>query len=207
VKEIPYDYVATFLLEGRVGNRIQDVINISTEGAFVAAAIGYSLLPHRPPDPAPPPQNANARRMALINNRRGAIGAARLAGAAAGAVALRNAILNQLAPAAAPNVAINAIDDILDCLVFRLCGIDFLYSIVDSGSGRELQNQPIHNLAGLGNAQGDRPFRPLARPMIFMPRSTIRIEIIEQSSGDTYAGSRLYFVLHGYKILGYTPQP
>jgi hypothetical protein len=76
-------------------------------------------------------------------------------------------------------------------------------SIVDSGSGRELQNQPIHNIAGLGESNGDRPFRPLAKPMIFMPRSTIRIEIEEISTGPLYEGAQLYFVLHGYKILGY----
>jgi hypothetical protein len=45
-KEIPYDYVAKFTLLGtKRGNRVQDVINISVEGAFVAAAIGYSFIP------------------------------------------------------------------------------------------------------------------------------------------------------------------
>ena len=32
---------------------------------------------------------------------------------------------------------------------------------------RGLQNQPLHNIAGLGIANGDRPFKRLARPMIF----------------------------------------
>ena len=63
--------------------------------------------------------------------------------------------------------------------------IDFKYSIVDSGSGRELQNRPIHNIAGLGEPNGERPFRPLAKPMVFMPRSTIRIEIEEVSEEDS----------------------
>ncbi len=44
-KEIPYDYVARFQLLGKRGERVQDVINIRVEGAFVAAAIGYSFLP------------------------------------------------------------------------------------------------------------------------------------------------------------------
>jgi hypothetical protein len=44
-KEIPYDYVATFKLNGEFGKRVQDVINISVEGAFVAVAIGYSFIP------------------------------------------------------------------------------------------------------------------------------------------------------------------
>ena len=73
---------------------------------------------------------------------------------------------------------------IAQCLFVRLCGIDFKYSIVDSGTGRELQNQPIHNIAGLGEATGERPFRPLAKPMLFMPRSTIRIEVEEIRKGD-----------------------
>ena len=40
--------------------------------------------------------------------------------------------------------------ELLRCLLLKLCGIEFKYSIVDSGTGRELQNQPIHNIAGLG---------------------------------------------------------
>ena len=44
-KEIAYDYVATFTLTGQSGNRVQDVINTSIEGAFVAVAIGYSFIP------------------------------------------------------------------------------------------------------------------------------------------------------------------
>jgi hypothetical protein len=88
-------------------------------------------------------------------------------------------------------------------VVRRFAGIEFLYSIIDSGSGRELQNLPIHSLAGLGNAEGDRPFRTFARPFLFMPRSTVRIEIEELSQGPLYEGATLYFVLHGYKMLGY----
>jgi hypothetical protein len=138
-KEIPYDYVAKFILTGIPSTRVQDVINISIEGAFVAATIGYSFIP--------------------VFKGEGSLTNERL--------------------------------------------IDFKYSIVDSGSGRELQNRPIHNIAGLGEATGRRPFRPLAKPMLFMPRSTVRIEIEEQSSGPLYAGAELQIVLHGYKILGY----
>jgi hypothetical protein len=100
---------------------------------------------------------------------------------------------------------INTVGDpraLLQCLLVKLCGIDFKYSIVDSATGRELQNQPIHNIAGLGEATGDRPFRPLGKPMLFSPRSTIRIEIEEVSEGPLYAGAELYIVLHGYKMLG-----
>jgi hypothetical protein len=141
-KEIPYDYVARFVLTGKAGNRVQDVVNISIEGAFVAVTIGYSFIP-APPRGGSSPTPANNR------------------------------------------------------------PIDFKYSIVDSGSGRELQNRPIHNIAGLGEPNGERPFRTLAKPMLFMPRSTIRIEVEEISEGETYVGAELFIVLHGYKMLGY----
>ena len=139
-KEIPYDYVAKFTLKGERGNRVQDVINISIEGGFVAVAIGYSFISPRPTD-----------RPSIVSDRE----------------------------------------------------IDFTYSIVDSGSGRELQNRPIHNIAGLGEASGRRPFRPLAKPMLFMPRSTIRIEVEEISEGAIHKNAELFIVLHGFKILGY----
>src|SRR5918992_2286261 len=43
VRVIPYDYVAVFPLTGEVGTLVQDVINISVEGVFVAVSIGYGL--------------------------------------------------------------------------------------------------------------------------------------------------------------------
>ncbi len=177
IKEIPYDYVAKFTLQGRQpGNRVKDVINISIEGAFVAVAIGYSFIPAKLPTAAAP------------------------------------ADILFLPPAPDPTVnwlftnIINPIVEprmLMQCLMVRLCGIDFKYSIIDSGTGRELQNQAIHNIAGLGESTGDRPFRPLAKPMLFMPRSTIRIEVEEISVGPLYIGAELFIVLHGYKILGY----
>ena len=202
-KEIPYDYVARFTLKGRRGQRTQDVINISIEGAFVAQAIGYSFIP-RSPDafratiPATPPgsptitlSSATLTFPATLLDIIADPFAERLS-AATGADQVE--IRKQLA-------AISG--DLLRCLQVRLCGIDFKYSIVDSGTGRELQNQPIHNVAGLGEANGNRPFRPLAKPMLFVPRSTIRIEVEEISEGVIYDGAELFIVLHGYKLLGY----
>ncbi|MGB7815107.1 MAG: hypothetical protein WBL28_02015, partial [Methylotenera sp.] len=169
-KDIPYDYVAKFKLQGKAGNRVQDVINISVEGGFVAVAIGYSFIPAKLQITNPTPVATLA-----ANSLSG--------------------LIDLLSTADR--------DTLAQCLFVRLCGIDFKYSIVDSGTGRELQNQPIHNIAGLGEASGDRPFRPLAKPMMFMPRSTIRIEVEEISEGSIYTGAELYIVLHGYKILGY----
>jgi hypothetical protein len=141
-KEIAYDYVARFVLTGVRGNRVQDVINISIEAAFVAVTIGYSFIP-APADTPPTSPASNIR------------------------------------------------------------AIDFKYSIVDSGTGRELQNRPIPNIAGLGEPNGERPFRAFAKPMLFMPRSTVRFEVEEITDDGTTTAAELFIVLHGYKMLGY----
>jgi hypothetical protein len=186
-KEIPYDYVAKFKLRGEPGNRVQDVINISIEGGFVAVAIGYSFIPAKltslPTRLSPDDMSNN------------------------GVAIVTSLLSNLLLPGDSES------GWLAECLLVRLCGINFKYSIIDSGTGRELQNQPIHNIAGLGEATGERPFRPLAKPMLFMPRSTIRIEVEEISKGQIYGyedkgtqqrvGAELFIVLHGYKILGY----
>lgn len=194
VKEIPYDYVATFTLEGRRGNRLQDVINISVEGAFVAVTIGYSFVP----------KAGTPEVDVILRNAAGA------AAAAVNSTTITGRVLSIIQPFLSPFQLVRgqplpfiAPEEVAQCLAMRLCGIHFKYSIIDSGSGRELQNKPIHNIAGLGEASGDRPFRNLAKPMLFQPRSTIRVEIEEISAGQLYAGAELYFVLHGYKMLGY----
>jgi hypothetical protein len=182
-KEIPYDHVATFLLLGQRGNRVQDVINVSTEGAFVAVAVGYSFIaaPLKLPDP---PTSTSGNTAVAPQSE-----------------ALANWLLQIFE--GEPTLP----GALAQCLRARVCGIEFKYSLVDSGTGRELQNRPIHNLAGLGESTGQRPFRPFAKPMLFMPRSTIRIEIEEISEGLIYTGAQLYIVLHGYKVLGYGTQP
>jgi hypothetical protein len=205
LKEIPYDYVATFKLQGRRSNRVQDVINISTDGAFVASTIGYSFIPAEPPPFLPIP---------LVNDSGELTSSTTLAEVIAqtivntldlnfpqnGLTVHRDETVNRLVTVLQPIVDPSGL---MRCLQVRLCGIDFKYSIIDSGTGRELQNQPIHNIAGLGEPTGDRPFRPLAKPILFAPRSTIRIEIEEVSEGAIYAGAQLFIVLHGYKALGY----
>jgi hypothetical protein len=74
--------------------------------------------------------------------------------------------------------------------------VKFLYSIIDTGTGRELQNQPVYSIAGLGIANGERPFRVLHKPMMFLPRSTIRVQVRE-----VFGRGRLFIVFQGYKIL------
>ena len=164
LREIPYDHVATFTLTGkRRGHRLEDVINISVDGAFIATSIGYSFIPAEPPT----------------------------------TILFNLPALNQLLTGlfGDPRRGERA-------LAAKVFGVDFTYSIIDSGSGRELQNRSIHNIAGLGSADGGRPFRPMAKPMLFQPRSTIRVVVDEISEGPLYEGAQLFIVLHGYKILG-----
>jgi hypothetical protein len=76
--------------------------------------------------------------------------------------------------------------------------IQFLYAIFDEASGREFQSEPIFNVAGLGISNGDRPFRYFAKPIVFAPQSTIRLEVREVSDFQ----GQLHVALHGYKVLG-----
>jgi len=191
VKEIPYDYVATFTLEGKRGNRVQQVINISTEGAFVAVAVGYSFVPTLTVKTPFTFDTGDPLHDTIF-------------------ITLLNLFIETPKPSDSAEeverkrrAAEQLIVAPIRCSLVKLCGIDFKYSIVDSGSGRELQNLAIHNIAGLGESNGERPFRPMAKPMLFMPRSTIRIEIEEISEGPLYTKAELFIVLHGYKMIGY----
>jgi len=76
--------------------------------------------------------------------------------------------------------------------------IQFKYALFDEGSGREFQSEPILNIAGLGSAAGERPFRHFAQPITFRPRSTVRMEVTEVSD---FKGE-LHVSLQGYKVLG-----
>jgi len=76
--------------------------------------------------------------------------------------------------------------------------IQFLYAIRDEASGREFQSEPVLNTAGLGIANGDRPFRQFSRPMTFEPRANIRIDVTEKSTFPAV----LHVSLQGYKVLG-----
>jgi hypothetical protein len=75
-------------------------------------------------------------------------------------------------------------------------GLSFKYAIIDKGSGRELQNTPIHNLAGLGAPDGVRPFRELVVPYVFAPNSSIVVELHEIT---TVANGIVHINFQGYK--------
>ena len=225
---IPYDYAATFELTGQPGNLVQDVINVSQEGVFVAVAIGYGfeedrgrpidVVLQRPPvpeactqeclDSLPPPPvvpgditlgqipadaliegfRVNPRFESLVfRSERTIGGSTRVTG-----------FSEQELPA---NLFQRTIDNIEDDTLFHKVKspeeISFLFSLVNTASGRELQDEPTHNLASLGISNGERPFRLLAQPLSFLPRSTLRLQVIERSQ-DTRG--TLFIVLYGYKL-------
>lgn len=206
---IPYDMAASFRLTGRPGNLIQDVINVSTDGTFVAVAIGYGFEEDRE-RPIVGPE--------AIQQRVG------LPPIVAGDLELRDLPLGALieglrvnplfsswifgdgnAPAAAGADVVPA-DRVFGNLLQRIKSseeISFLFSMVDSGSGREFQDQPAHNLAILGKSNGERPFRMLAQPFHFAPRSTLRLQITERTEG---VRGTLFVVLYGYRTLT-CPEP
>src|SRR5262245_6683437 len=207
---IPYDYAATFELTGQPGNLVQDVINISQESVFVAVAIGYGFEEDRgrpiditsPPPPKPGditldtiPADAlvegfrvNPRFESLVFRLDQTIGGStRVTGHS------DQDLPTNLFQRTRPE------DDALFHKTKSPEEISFLFSLVDSSSGRELQDEPTHNLASLGISNGERPFRLLAQPLSFLPRSTLRLQVIERSQ-DTRG--TLFIVLYGYKIFG-----
>lgn len=91
-----------------------------------------------------------------------------------------------------------ALDEIFQVVSSGPQDVQFKYAIFDEGTGREFQSEPILSTAGLGISNGERPFRYFAKPIEFLPRTTIRIQVTEISDfqGD------LHISLQGYKVLG-----
>src|SRR6266516_3694281 len=204
---IPFDHAAAFEVEGTPGHVIERVVNVGPEGAFVAVAVGYGLEEDRarPLSLAPSIGSILLGAITLgqlppaalidgfrLNPRFESLGLAR---PPSGAPAFA---------AAAPELAslLPTSQDPLRQLVFQQWkppgDISFLFSILDSATGRELQDEPTHNLASLGASDGRRPFRLLAEPASFLPRSTIRLQVIEGQPG---VKGTLFIVLFGYKLL------
>jgi hypothetical protein len=214
---IAYDSGATFRLEGKPGRIIEDVINISPEGVFVAVAIGYGFEEERgralalQPSPdgrllPPLPGDltlGNIPASALIEgfrvNSRFEHLVFRTPGN--GDEADRRPVRDRvLADEAVPTNLLT--DDRHPTLLERVKTpeeISFFFSVIDTSTGREFQDEPTHNLASLGKSNGERPFRLLAQPITFAPRSTVRLQVIERTEGVT---GTLFIVLYGYKVLG-----
>ena len=209
---IPYDAAASFELQGRPGRVVAGVINIDVDGTFVATAIGYGLeedcsRPLDLPQIVPGGASTAGETFRLGEIDLGAIAPDVLIDGfrvkpdpvfgTGGASGPRVSLARVIAQAERGNV--------LEHLVPR-SEVSFFFSIVDSNSGRELQDEPVHNLASLGKTNGERPFRVLPRPLSFAPRSTVRLQVIENSEG---VRGTLFIVLYGYKLLSasHCPEP
>ncbi len=202
-RTIPFDYVTTFQLTGSSGNLLEEEVPVNGEGGFVATTIGYGLavesldvtiggLPAIPDPPLEPPP-VNLAGLSFSQFPASALqDGIRIRPNFLRVVLDSNGNLTQFFPR-------NAIDRVFERLN-RPDDVSFRYSIFDTGAGRELQNQPINNIAGLGIANGDRPFKRLARPMLFQPRSTIRVSVEEKFGRGT-----LFIVFQGYKLLSALP--
>jgi hypothetical protein len=198
-RTIPFDYVTSFSLTGTPGNLTGDEISVNVESGFVATSIGYGLA-------------VQERNIAIEFERKDEIVNQALKKRLAsltinGPVKLADLPL-KLFPATSLRVALANNGTLADGLPGELVNrlferlnqpddVSFRYAIFDGGRGHELQNRRINNIAGLGIANGDRPFKQLARPMSFLPRSTIRVEVEERfGRGD------LFIAFQGFKLLG-----
>ena len=218
-RTIPFDYVFRFELVGIAGRVHSQIVDVSVEGMFTAVSIGYGVVAEpvvREFGPQLPriialggAPNLGAQSFADVINALGsALGEGR-GGAVVGprttAVLLNGIRLNprfaSLALAAGGGAPLSAatLERLFEVVPVPTEDIQFLYAIRDEASGREFQSEPVLNTAGLGIANGDRPFRQFARPMTFRPRSTIRMDVTELAT--TFRGL-LHVSLHGYKVLG-----
>ncbi len=195
-RTIPFDYVARLDLTGSPKNIVETEVSINVEGGFVATALGYGLAVETSDVPIRVPQTlvSDANTFPLSDLPLSAFPAKVLTdGIRIRPNFLRIAFTDNGELA---DLSINLANKIFEPLN-RAEDVSFRYTIFDSGRGVELQNQPIHNIAGLGIANGERPFKRFARSMIFLPRSTIRIRIEEHFGHGT-----LFLVFQGYKVLG-----
>jgi len=230
-RTIPFEYAFRYKLTGSPSTVLNNTVTVSVEATFVAVSIGYGvipevspvtigLLPTPPPPPGPillasiTPKTAPEIAIGdLVKSLKGALvqSARTPRGDSILGAALRSGI--RLNPRFA-DVALNAIEKgvvLSPSIASRLFEvvspppdqIQFLYALFDDGTGREFQSEPILNTAGLGISNGDRPFRYFPKPIVFKPRSTIRLQITEISdfTGD------LHLSLQGYKVLGESGSP
>jgi hypothetical protein len=224
---IPFDYAFRYELKGRRGNVINSVVTVSIEATFTAVSIGYGVVPKVQPIVfgLPAPDVAGTKRDFLAVTLREVLTSLTtdlaattrtLRGETGPEGVFRNGF--KLNPEVA-ELALQAVNTTrpgapallpqgVSERLFQVVGsppelAQFKYAIFDEGSGREFQSEPILNIAGLGSAGGERPFRYFAQPITFRPRSTIRMEITEESD---FTG-QLHVSLHGYKELGGADSP
>lgn len=203
---IPYDHGATFDLRGEPGRLVQDVINIGPDGVFVATGIGYGFEEDRARDlPLPAVRDAGEPGDITL----GQIPLDALVEGVRVSPRLDALVFDTPGPAARfSNQPLPAQQraTLLQRVRPPRSDLSFLFSLADSASGREMQDEAALNLASLGSAAGERPFRPLAQPVQFLPRSTVRLQVEERSFDRR---GTLFIVLYGYKVLASSvcPEP
>jgi hypothetical protein len=218
-RTIPFEYAFRYKLEGQPGLVQNNTIDISIEGAFTAVSIGYGVVPTVPPITFGLPADADvgdlfeitfSDLLSALSRALGELGEsdpiARPIGPSTATVLKDGFKLNPqfadliLFSQNLPNNVLSAIFQVVGAPPERVV---FKYALFDDGSGREFQSEPILNIAGLGSSDGKRPFRYLARPVEFAPRSTIRLQITELSAFKC----ELHISLQGYKTLGTPSAP
>lgn len=219
-RTIPYEYAFRYSLTGVPGTTLSSTVTVSIESAYVAVSIGYGVVPDSVPvrfgvpddlidgfEGAPTFDQISlgdlVNSLAKSNNEDGSRAGKRL-----GPQTAENLVNGfRLNPRFAQRILLGqgsvpldkqVLGNIFESVSAPADQVQFLYSLRDEGTGREFQSEPILNIAGLGIANGGRPFRYFAQPITFAPRSTIRMEI-KEVSGFTGA---LHVALHGYKVLG-----
>ena len=224
-RTVPFDYAFRYELTGTSGNVINKTVTVSIEAPFVAVSIGYGVVPKVTaitfgPNPPAIILMGGRSKTALRDISLGAVldalesklaETSRLLKRETGAEAVfKNGLkLNpDSAELALQNRGNIPLDPGILASLFQVVAappknIQFTYAIFDEGSGREFQSEPILNIAGLGISNGDRPFRYFAKPIVFAPQSTIRLEVREVSD---FVG-QLHVSLQGYKVLGGTGTP
>ena len=194
-KIVPFDYVSTLDLLGKPDTVVTDEVPINVDGGYVTTALGYSL--------DVPDTEIRIERTGG-GGTEGDLRSLKLTDIKPTQALLDGIRIHPLRVrfAFSSDGRLATVDDkeMAGRMLQRLNlpeAVRFLYTITDSGTGRDLQNRPIYNVAGLGIANGDRPFRVLHKPMMFLPRSTIRVQVRE-----IFGRGRLFIVFQGYKILG-----
>lgn len=189
---VPFDYVARVPLSGIAGRRVEREVILDTTGGFRVTSLGYAV--NSEPDRVPL-QEGPIILSGSVSLAKLPLSAVPLSAWLDG-VRLRPGVLKD-AVEGTTLTSSNLPSERLQEVLQRLNGPQntyFRYEITDGGTGRDLQNRPILNIAGLGSADGRRPFKKLARPLEFGPRSTIKVAIEEGSgSGD------LFLVFQGYR--------
>jgi hypothetical protein len=190
-RTIPFDYAFRFELKGKLGETHTDKITVSIEAAFTAVSVGYGLVAKALPLRFGPRQED-----VVLAVRAGAVGnlPTTLEQVSFGALIAaldglptdqRDQIFSsglRLTPGfaelalrddGAGTVPPGVMSELFQAVTVPTEQIQFTYALFDDGSGREFQSAPILNTAGLGTADGERPFHYFARPITFTPHSAL----------------------------------